>query len=516
MNSTTRSCSPSPIRHVRPSSYSRAAPKLPSSARNVPCCRNVTEPLEDFPDLRSEDIPQIELIRSMINYKTSYMYNGNNESANNYESQFDIPDFETLYFQEHHRVRELEVELKQLKLAFDKVIRDKQVMQNNYETFIAEMQAEQNEFRNLEFKLHEVDDWRRKLEEQVRKLTIENELLRAREESTSQSLFAQLKSKMKEYNFEKSTLLSQLENFQSEITELKDKMEDMKQQHIIEQDNYERVVDHLLKENEELRGAAAKCVIEKPSNQLSVIHPAYSPGTINSRDRTFVAVYDDGKNLELHNQPQIVQTYGEAMANERHEKSMDQSTIAPSIDSINDPMYSPYRTFKLKAEDIRETLNEAANKRNLNQQNTTTILVNQKFSDIYASQDPTLQQNLHPDSNVAILSPVPSNAIKPESSPVRKRIRLDDRLPSVNNTPSVVKIEPVVIKAENNEQLHQKSILMSTMSFTKKIETKYEECESLNVSKELKPSELPSLISSRQDQPVTSTIRVVANYQAKD
>jgi len=516
MINTNRSCSPSVVKQVTPHSNPRPAPKLPPSARNVPCCRNAVEPYADFPDLRSEDIPQIELIQSMIHYKISTLYTNNNESLMQFESNLDVPDFESLYFQEHHRVRDLEVELRQLKQAFDKMLRDKQVSENNYEAFIAEMQAEQNALRSLEFKLHEVDDWRRRLEEQVRRLTIENELLRAREESTSEGLLTQLKTKMREYHCEKSNLLNQLDSFQTEISDLKDKMEHMKQQSLIEQSNFERVVDHLLKENDELRGAVTIAEKKGSPGQASAIHTVPVLNTTNSHAQAFVTLFNESKNLHMSSQPQVVNTYGKALANEKHDNSMDQSTIAPSIDSMNDPMYSPYQIFQLKAEDIMENLNEGAQKQQANQKNTTTIFVKEKFSEIFVSQGSALQRSISSQSNPIARVPIITNVVQPESSPAKKRIRLEDRFPSYTIVSPVIKAEPIVVKTQAENQDQQKSMIMSNMSFTKKPETKYEECESLNVSKEIKLTDFHSVVSNREEESVDSTVKVDANAQAKD
>jgi hypothetical protein len=473
---------------------SPSGPKLPPTARNVPCALNLNTVREDFPDLRSEDVPLIGLSKHLLGVKGQKIvqYRKSHAPLSSTSRKSNNVDFERLYYEENLRAKDLETKLKKLKLTFETIFEEKQAMQNNYEAFIADMQLEHKGFRILEFKLRNAEDHCRLLEEEARKLCLQNRLLIEREEASNSNIFNELKNNVRIHNEENLQNLAKICAYQSEIQDLSAKLNEFKTQNEIEKINFIRIIENFNKENEDLKRFSFISTKDKEKNTGQRLDSHLSQITEISELSVILS-----KNQTIANQSDYeVQQIVNREANLKDEYSMNGSTIDPSFDSVNYPINS--QISKLKVGSLHDKIDSriAPVIKPRKEAQTHKILC-QNFSDIYSSNE---QDNLNEvkqistrDSKEHFQSPV----VNCES------IRNTMLQPNGNHMPleggsalmqsqSENKVNKLVTdssteKSNQHQALDSKphentQYFFNGIAFMKKAKDKYEECMSIDLS----------------------------------
>lgn len=151
--------------------------------------------------------------------------------------------YERLYYEQINHAKSVENELKNYQDVLSKLKAENSSAKIDYEELIASLQTEIQRLKGIETRVIQTESQKRRLEDDLRKLTTENKFLRQEHEESTNKLLEELKSKIRCYSLEKMEYLAQVERHQEEIQELRDQLEAMALDHATEKSHLMQLIE---------------------------------------------------------------------------------------------------------------------------------------------------------------------------------------------------------------------------------------------------------------------------------
>lgn len=243
----------------------------------------VSKPHLQIDSLKLNDVPLSTTIQStsILSARMTEQRSSHRPSQSNYER---------LYYEQINHTKEIENELKSFRDVLHKVKIDNDTTKINYEEFIANLQLENQRLKASETRVVQLESQKRRLEDDIKKITTENKLMRQEHEESNSKLLEELKAKIRYHNQERMECLSQVDHHQEEIQELRDQLETMVLDHSSER-------SHLIKllEEQKLQNGEMSLGYEQMLTDISVNNQAI----VREKDRIIEELKKNIEELKL-------------------------------------------------------------------------------------------------------------------------------------------------------------------------------------------------------------------------